>query len=54
MYRNDMSEAVRVCMLEILQQLVDECNYLPHDVVEIILSQFSRKKQVKFFVLSCL
>jgi sister-chromatid-cohesion protein PDS5 len=32
-------------MLEILQQLIDEWSYLPMDIVQIILDQFSKQKQ---------
>ncbi|MGQ2965293.1 sister chromatid cohesion protein PDS5 [Methylophilus sp.] len=36
----DHSKNVYLCILDILQQLIEESNFLPQEVIEILLSQF--------------
>ncbi|KNC98061.1 uncharacterized protein SPPG_09381 [Spizellomyces punctatus DAOM BR117] len=43
----DFTKNVYICMVDILQQLVDECHHLPQDVIDIILSSFRQKRQVE-------
>jgi hypothetical protein len=42
----ETSKNVYLCMLDVLQQLVEECQALPQDVLELILFQFKKKRQV--------
>jgi sister-chromatid-cohesion protein PDS5 len=41
----ETSPAVKKYLLEIMQQLIDECNYLPMPAVVHLLSQFEKKSQ---------
>ncbi|KAI9137158.1 armadillo-type protein [Paraphysoderma sedebokerense] len=41
----DHSKNVYLCILDILQQLIEESNFLPQEVIEILLSQFYPKRQ---------
>ncbi|KAI8912618.1 armadillo-type protein [Gorgonomyces haynaldii] len=45
MISSDMSPSVTICLLEVMQQLVDECSSLPMPVVEILMRQFEKKQQ---------
>lgn len=41
----ETSPSVTNCLLEIMQQLIDECPYLPMQSVVVLLSQFEKKNQ---------
>lgn len=41
--RPDMSKNVEICMVDILQQLIDECITLPTEVLEMLLANFGTK-----------
>ena len=43
----DLAKNVEFCMSEILVALVDECQTLPADVLEILMSQFLQKNAVR-------
>ncbi|KAJ3090605.1 hypothetical protein HK102_003231 [Quaeritorhiza haematococci] len=43
--RPDLSKNVHMCMLDILQQLAEECVHLPTSVIDTILLQFRKKRQ---------
>ncbi|KAJ3163478.1 hypothetical protein HDU86_000057 [Geranomyces michiganensis] len=43
--KHDLSKAVTMAMLDILQQLVDECHTLPQDVTDLILKCFRKKAE---------
>ncbi|ORX94611.1 ARM repeat-containing protein [Basidiobolus meristosporus CBS 931.73] len=42
---DEQSKNVQLCMVDILQQLIDEGSSLPQDVVDIILAQFLKRRQ---------
>jgi sister-chromatid-cohesion protein PDS5 len=50
--RPDHSKNVYLCMLDILHQLVEESEYLSQEVVDVILNQFTRKRQVRCVALT--
>jgi len=43
--RSDMSNIVHSHMVDILEQLINESNGLPQDVIDIILAQFLKKRK---------
>ncbi|CAB4432910.1 unnamed protein product [Rhizophagus irregularis] len=43
--RSDMSNIVQSHMIDILEQLINESNGLPQDVIDIILAQFLKKRK---------
>ncbi|KAI8996056.1 armadillo-type protein [Gaertneriomyces semiglobifer] len=43
----DFPKNIYMCMVDILQQLVDESPQLPQDVVDIILSHFNKRRQTE-------
>ncbi|KAJ1970495.1 Sister chromatid cohesion protein pds5, partial [Dimargaris xerosporica] len=43
--RPDQSRNLQLCMMDILQQLVEEAPTVPQEVVDIILAQFLKKRQ---------
>lgn len=45
-----MSNIVQSHMIDILEQLINESNGLPQDVIDIILAQFLKKRKVFIFV----
>ncbi|KAJ3152811.1 hypothetical protein HDU89_001014 [Geranomyces variabilis] len=42
--KHDLSKAVTMAMLDILQQLVDECHALPQEVVDLLLKCFKKRE----------
>jgi len=49
-----MSNIVQSHMVDILEQLINESNVLPQDVIDIILAQFLKKRKVFIYLLSLL
>jgi len=43
-----MSNIVHSHMVDILEQLINESNGLPQDVIDIILAQFLQKRKVLY------
>ncbi|KAI8925749.1 armadillo-type protein [Entophlyctis helioformis] len=39
--RQDMSQSVIVCLLDLLQQVIEDSQYLHHDIIDILLAQLS-------------
>ncbi len=44
-----MSNIVHSHMVDILEQLINESNGLPQDVIDTILAQFLKKRKVFFY-----
>jgi hypothetical protein len=45
-----MSNIVQSHMIDILEQLINESNGLPQDVIDIILAQFLKKRKVFIYL----
>ena len=45
-----MSNIVQSHMVDILEQLINESNGLPQDVIDIILAQFLKKRKVFIYL----
>jgi sister-chromatid-cohesion protein PDS5 len=50
--KRDFTRKVELYMADILIALIDECNSLPSDVMEVIMAQFIDKTVVGLFLLS--
>ena len=48
--KRDFTRKVELYMADILVALIDECNSLPSDVLEVIMAQFIDKAAVRIFV----